>query len=84
MKSNYDRSLELLCPTCAGVHFNVPDDENDPGAVYTCLSCGGNFTHDQILESNSERVEKTVEEIKSEIVKDIESDFKKMFRKFGK
>lgn len=81
MKNNYDRSLELLCPTCASVELHQNDLGED---CYVCSDCEGVFSYEQLEEGNSERLSNAVEELKSEILEDMKSDLSKMFKGFGK
>ena len=82
MKKDYDRSLTLLCPTCASDELGCLDEHETEESQYQCKSCEGKFTYAEIKDANSERIEAAVEEMKAEIVTDIKKDFSKMFKKF--
>ncbi|WP_146348450.1 ECs_2282 family putative zinc-binding protein [Phaeobacter marinintestinus] len=80
MKTNYDRSIELLCPTCASTFLSCQDELENEDSMYRCSSCDGEFSYETIKASNEDRIAAKVEEIKSEVFADIKKDFKKMFK----
>jgi hypothetical protein len=80
MKSGYSRSLSLLCPTCAGAEFEFDSEEDDTTRTYHCQGCGLKFSHDEIMTSNSARIDAEVEQIKSEVLDDIQKDLRNAFK----
>ena len=81
MKNSYDRSIGLLCPTCASDHLKCLDEQETEDSHYCCGRCEGHFSYEEIRTSNSERIEAEVEEMKAEIMSDVRKDFSKMFKK---
>ena len=79
MDKNYDRSIELLCPTCASSQLSE-NSEND----YTCASCNEQFSYEQVKEGNSERISVAVSEIKSEVVGDFQKQLNDIAKQFNK
>lgn len=81
MKSDYDRKLTLLCPTCGSSSLSCHDDDLDEAVrEYSCEDCGSGFNHQQLMDGNASRVSAAIEEIKSDVVADIRSSIKKMFK----
>ncbi|MDO8884075.1 hypothetical protein [Pseudotabrizicola sp.] len=79
MTNGISRSLELLCPTCAGSAFEFDDNIDEIVRTYQCLGCGGSFSHDQIMLANASRIEAEVEAIGEELVGDAVKRLKKAF-----
>lgn len=80
VKQSYDKSITMLCPTCASAEF-IFDNELDLAVrVYACMSCNHEFSHDAILASNANRVSVEVEQIKKEFIDDVRRDFRKAFK----
>jgi len=75
----YNRSINLLCPTCGTEQFEY--DEEDMSLV-KCASCERVMTKDDLIKENSENVQTNVDEVKKEIKNDIEKKFKHIFKKF--
>ena len=82
MKNDYDRSVALLCPTCASDQLQCMDEVETELSRYRCAACDGEFNYAELKVSNAERIEAAIDEMKSEIVSDIEKDFAKIFKKF--
>ena len=80
MKTNYDRSLLLLCPTCASSDFAFEDTEPEELRVYVCNSCGLSASHQAIMESNAERISAAVDELKNDVVADFSKDIRATFK----
>ena len=80
MKSEYSRSLSLLCPTCAGAEFEFDAQENEATRIYSCQGCGLKFSHDEIMISNSARIGAEVEQIKSEVLGDVQKKLRDAFK----
>ena len=84
MKNDYDRTVSLICPTCASDQFESDADLPDEEREYSCGDCGERFSHEDILSANSEKISAVVDEIGNELISDITKDFNKAFSKFGK
>ncbi len=80
MKSNYDRSVSLLCPTCAATAFSFDETQPKETRVYLCNGCGNAASHADIMDSNAERLSEAVEELKSELISDISDGLKKALK----
>lgn len=78
-KDKYNRSINLLCPTCGSEQFEY--DEEDMSLV-KCASCERVITKDDLIKENNENVQTNVDEVKKEIKNDIEKKFKHIFKKF--
>ncbi|GLS86483.1 hypothetical protein GCM10010873_14570 [Cypionkella aquatica] len=79
MTKDYSRSLELLCPTCAGVSFEFDNDVDEAVRTYQCKGCGGSFDHEHIMQANSSRVEAEIEAIGEEVLGDAVKKLRKAF-----
>jgi transposase-like protein len=78
MKNNFNRTVELICPTCHGKDFD------NTGGLATCKNCKRTFTSQQLQDANRAKINATAESIKKEVFKDIKTDFQKMLKKsFG-
>jgi hypothetical protein len=80
MKSDYRRTLSLLCPTCAGPEFEFDSEENEATRTYSCRGCGLKFSHDEIMISNRARIDAEVENIKSEVLGDVQQKLRDVFK----
>lgn len=78
--SKYDRAVTLICPTCGDTQFE--SDEHDENAAVTCVSCGLQITHTDLIEANGENISGQVEQIKSEVVADIKAQLQKSLKGF--
>ena len=62
--NKYSRNIELICPTCGGTQFEYDginmDGEN---AAVRCISCDRIMTKSELIQENSENIEKHAEEI---------------------
>lgn len=80
MKSDYSRSVSLLCPTCAGAEFEFDSEKQEAARVYSCQGCGLEFSHDEIMISNLARIGAEVEKMKSEVLDDIKKGLHDAFK----
>jgi rubredoxin len=80
MRKSYDRSMQLLCPTCAGADFEFDSILSEDIRQYSCRSCGLIFSHDDVMKSNGARISVEIEEIKKEVLADIKDDLRKAFK----
>lgn len=73
-----DRSVNLICPTCAGLSFERDDaDENSP---IRCVGCDRVFTRAELLAENQEVIDGALDTFKAEIVDDFRDRMKRAFR----
>ena len=78
MKSNYDRSVSMQCPTCGSESFEHSED--DP--TVRCARCDRIMTKVELREANGSRIEEEVDALKAEVLKDVKADIAKMFKKW--
>lgn len=79
MTKDYSRSLELLCPTCAGSSFEFDKDIDQAVRTYQCGGCGNSFSHEHLMQSNSARIDAEVEAIGEEVLGDAMKELRKAF-----
>ncbi len=84
MKNNYDRSISLVCATCASDQFAFDTDQPEEERSYTCIDCDEVYSYDEIMDSNSERISMVVDEIGKEYLADATKKLNNAFSKFGK
>jgi hypothetical protein len=77
LTKDYSRALNLLCPTCAGSEFEFDIEIEKEMRIYQCIGCDRSFDHDQLMHSNSSRIEAEVSAIGQELI----GDTVKMLRK---
>lgn len=82
MKSDYGRSVKMVCPTCANDQFDYDNSIPETDRQYRCKDCNSSFSHDQIIAENGPAIESAVADMKSEIVKDMEKRLKKALKNF--
>lgn len=75
----YDRSVQLLCPTCTSTQFEYEAD-NDATPV-RCVGCGREMMREELIRENSERIHENVKEVGEEVVQDIAKELRKTFEK---
>ena len=76
MKSDYDRSIRMQCPTCGSETF---EHEADNPHV-RCARCGLEITKDELRDANAGRIEAEADALKSELLKDVKADFARMLK----
>lgn len=79
MAKDYSRSLELLCPTCAGASFDFDADLDEAVRSYQCGGCGLSFSHEDLMQSNSSRIEAEIEAIGDEVMGEVLNRLRKSF-----
>jgi hypothetical protein len=79
MPQDYSRSVELLCPTCAGSEFDFDDEVDETVRLYHCAGCGGSFDHEHLMLANSARIDAEVDALGEEVVKDALKKLRKSF-----
>ena len=77
MKTNYDKSIKLICATCGSGDFLAKDEES--GKI-TCTKCN---RYDELVELNQQVIDDEIENMKDEVRQDIVKDINAMFKKAG-
>jgi hypothetical protein len=77
MKSeNYERNIDLVCPTCGGTQFETDDDIEAEYTIFRCVSCDRKMTKDEIIQENLENVNEHISEIGKEDLNDAAKEFR--------
>lgn len=76
----FNRSIELLCPTCGTSSFSQPTDAQAAPELMICASCGLEISRDDLIEANRENIDETVKEVGREVVGDLKRELAKAFR----
>lgn len=76
--AKYDRTVALHCPTCGYGQFSH-EGESTPSQIMTCVRCGLELTHQELIDSNGEHIHLNVEDLKNQIVDDLKSELVKAF-----
>ena len=77
----YDRSINLLCPTCGCKDFSYEEGVDEAIQIMTCASCEREFNKDELLQENSENIDEHLSEIKNEVKKDLADQLRKSLKK---
>lgn len=77
----YNRSVNLLCPTCGGSQFSCDGADAETSELLTCGSCGLEILKNDLIQANSENVDEHVKEIGQEVVKDLERELRDSLKK---
>ena len=82
MKTNYDKSIKLICATCGSGDFLAKDEES--GKI-TCTKCNRVYHggYDELVALNQQVIEDEIENMKDEVRQDIVKDINAMFKKAG-
>ena len=75
--SKYDKSIDLLCPTCGNRRF---ERDHKNSTRVTCSSCRKTITTAQLRSKNKKNIQSHVDKAKKMIVKDIEKRIKKVLK----
>jgi hypothetical protein len=78
MKSNYDRSVSLICSVCGENQFEY--DETLDDAPVTCVKCEKVFSRDELIADNDEAIQSELDAVKKEVLADMTKDLKKAFK----
>lgn len=70
------RNVKLNCPICGSDQFEY--DSELESTIYKCSDCSKEFTKDELLEGNEDKINATIEDIKKDAIKEIEKEFKKI------
>ena len=76
---DHSRSLELLCPTCAGSAFDFDADVDEAVRSYQCVGCGGLMSHEHLMQANASRIDAEVDAIRAELLFDAKKKLRKAF-----
>lgn len=79
--ADYDRNIELLCPTCGGGKFQHGQDLDQAVALVWCVGCNREITKDELIRENAESIHAHLGEIQKEALGDIAKDLKKSLQK---
>jgi uncharacterized Zn finger protein (UPF0148 family) len=77
----YNRSINLLCPTCGCSDFSYEEGAHETIQIMTCVSCEREFNKDELIQENSENIEEHLSEMKEEVVKDVADELRKSLKK---
>jgi Zn-finger domain-containing protein len=78
MKSSYNLSVSLNCPSCGETSF---DNIND-NFIYN--NCKRTYTREQLHNANKTKIDVGMEKLKKEAFSDVNKDIQKMLKKsFG-
>lgn len=82
MKTNYDKSIKLICATCGSGDFLAKDEES--GKI-TCTKCNRVYHggYDELVALNQQVIDDEIENMKDEVRQDIVKDINAMFKKAG-
>lgn len=78
MKSNYQKTITLECPSCTSQDITL----NESKSHGICNSCGKEFPggYDELVELNSMRINKIQETLIKEVKVDVEKDIQKALK----
>ena len=84
MHNNYNSSISLICPTCASDQFEYDDDLPNDERTYICGDCKEAYSYVEIMESNSEKIQETIDQIGKAVVDDARKQLQKTIKKFSR
>lgn len=76
------RKVTIHCPACNGTQISYDSNEDINTRTHRCVSCGGEFTYEELIEGNKSNINKAVSEVGNEIVSDIVKDFNAKTKKW--
>ena len=79
--SKHNRTIQALCPTCAGTSFSDAEPNGGDTRVLKCESCGLELTEQALWDANAENVDVNRSEMKSAVLKDVEKELRKTLKK---
>ena len=83
--SDVNRSINMVCPLCGNDMFSSNEDSytNDSAnIVYRCAECKSEYSHEELIQANSELIENTRDEIIDEVLADFQKQWKKAMKKW--
>ena len=78
MKSNYDRSVSLICPVCGENQFEYDEALDD--APVTCAKCKKVFSRADLIAENDEAIQSERDAVKKEVLADMTKDLNKALK----
>ena len=81
---NYERQVELHCPTCGGTQFDYDKKNDSDEQIIKCHQCNRETTKRVLIEENSNNIRTHADEIKKEVIKDAKEELSKSLRKIFK
>lgn len=76
----YNRSVNLLCPTCGSTQFSHSGVGADTSEILTCSSCGLEISREDLIRANGENIHLHFKEMGQDVIKDLKGEFAKHFR----
>lgn len=73
---NYQRTLEILCPTCGSTQFENSGDESE-AALLKCASCGREISRDELIRENGENIDAHAKEMGQQALDEAAKQLKK-------
>lgn len=78
---NYNRNINLLCPTCGCSQFSFENGVDETIEIAKCASCGREATKDELIHENSENISEHVKEIGKNVTDDIAKHLRESLKK---
>ena len=75
---NLDRSVGMICSTCAGDQFEHDPENLD--APIRCAGCDRIYTREQLIAENGEMIESALDDIKADVMDHASKTFRDAFR----
>lgn len=79
--SRHNRTLQALCPTCAGTSFADAEPNGGDTRVLKCENCGLELTEQALWEANAENVDVNLSEMKNAILQDVQKELHQTLKK---
>lgn len=82
------RKVKLLCPLCGNDMFASLDEDFEDllhasdDVRLRCSDCGSEYTKRELIDSNSEIISNTIDELKQDAVRELEKELKKAMKKW--
>lgn len=83
--ANKNISINMVCPLCGNDMFSSNEDDRSSDAddiIYRCAECKSEYSHDELIEANSELIENTKDEIIDEALADLQKQWKRAMKKW--
>jgi Zn ribbon nucleic-acid-binding protein len=74
---DYTRLIGVRCPTCSSTEFSGASEAGDETEVLTCVGCGLEITHQDLMNSNRENLGEHAREIGKEAADDFAKELRK-------
>ena len=76
-----EREIRMNCPTCGNSDFEVDETIEEEHQIVKCVNCKRKLTRSELIELNSENIEKHVEEVGELLTKEIEKQLTNSIKK---